>query len=266
MFLLLKVRETKAAREALSEAKMETEAIEIEKKQLMQNWSNCLIGMKRRDEAHSQMNQAIRAQKQKFDSTMAEIDSYKKSIIKEQELNESLTIMKNQRTSEIKNIEKSLKINKIKIDLLQEEYNAYNRALNETEKQLNGLNTEKMEKTSVVNQKQREVENISQEKVKLEDEIFKKMQEKLTAEKAAQYSDKLRKEQRDKLRELERNLAKLENEIAKAKLDCVRTESSNAALDRYVKTLNKDIEDKNRIITKSTCEINQRIRIIEQKD
>ena len=72
---------------------------------------------------------------------MAEIDSYKKSIIKEQESNETFTIMKNQRTAELKNIEKSLKNNKTKMEILQEEYNAYNRALNETEKQLTSLNS-----------------------------------------------------------------------------------------------------------------------------
>ena len=55
--------------------------------------------------------------------------------------------------------------------------------------------------------------------MKLEDEIFKKLQTKLTAEKAAQYSDKLRKEQTDKIREVERSLAKVDNDIAKARLD-----------------------------------------------
>lgn len=54
------MKESKVARDALNEARMETEAIEKEKNQLMQNWTSCLIGMKRRDEAHSQMNQAIK--------------------------------------------------------------------------------------------------------------------------------------------------------------------------------------------------------------
>ena len=50
-----------------------------------------------------------RAQRDKHDSTVSEIDSYKKSILKEQEKNESLTIMLNQRKSETKNLEKSIK-------------------------------------------------------------------------------------------------------------------------------------------------------------
>lgn len=54
------MEETKVARHALEEARMESEAIEKEKNQLMLNWTNCLNGMKRRDEAYSQMNDAIR--------------------------------------------------------------------------------------------------------------------------------------------------------------------------------------------------------------
>jgi hypothetical protein len=72
---------------------------------------------------------------------VAEIDSYKKSILKEQEKNESLTIILNQRRSETKNLDKSIKMNKDKMDLLQQEFNAFNRALKETEGALSNINT-----------------------------------------------------------------------------------------------------------------------------
>ncbi len=244
---------------------METEAIEKEKNQLMQNWTSCLIGMKRRDEAHSQMNDAIRAQKQKYDSTLSEINSYKKSIIKEQEKNENLTIMINHRKGETKNLEKLLKTNRDKMDLLQQEYSAYNRALKETESTLGSINLERSQKASVLGQYQRDIETISQEKLKLEDEIFQKLQNKLTADKAAKYSDKLRQEQREKLRELERSLARLDNDIAKARLDGVQTQTLNEALERDIKMLQTELEDKNRIISKSESEIRQRVLMIEHK-
>ena len=101
--------------------------------------------------------------------------------------------------------------------------------------------------------------------MKLEDEIFKKLQDKLTADKAAQYSDKLRKEQRERLRELERSLAKLENEIAKAKLEGIQTGALNERLERDIRMLNREIEDKNRIISKSEADIRQRNLSIEHK-
>jgi hypothetical protein len=34
--------------------------LELEKKQLMQNWNSCLIGIRRRDEAQATMNEAVR--------------------------------------------------------------------------------------------------------------------------------------------------------------------------------------------------------------
>jgi len=101
--------------------------------------------------------------------------------------------------------------------------------------------------------------------VKLEDEIFSKLQSKLTADKAAQYSDKLRKEQREKIRELERNLAKIENDIARARLDSVQTQSINESMQRDIKMFQKELEDKNKIISKSEQEIRQRVLIIEHK-
>ena len=176
-----------------------------------------------------------------------------------------MTIMINHRKGETKNLEKTLKSNRDRMDLLQQEYSAYNRALKETESTLGSINLERSQKASLINQYQRDIETISQERVKLEDEIFQKLQTKLTADKAAQYSDKLRKEQREKLRDLERSLAKLENEIAKAKLESVQTQSLNEALERDIKMLNKELEDKNRIITKSESEIRQRVLIIEHK-
>ena len=151
------------------------------------------------------------------------------------------------------------------MELLQQEYSAYSRALKETESTLGSINMEKSQKGSTLSQYQRDIESISQEKVKLEDEIFQKLQTKLTAEKSAQYSDKLSKEQIEKLRELERNLAKMENEIAKAKLESVQTQNLNEALERDIKSMNKELEDKNRIINKSESEIRQRVLIIEQK-
>jgi hypothetical protein len=111
----------------------------------------------------------------------------------------------------------------------------------------------------------RENELVSQEKVKLEEEIFKKLHTKLTAEKAALYSDKLRKEQTDKIREIARNLAKVDNEIAKARLDILQTQRLNENLDRDVIVLKAEIEDKNHIISKSEIEIKKRVLLIEQK-
>ena len=52
--------ETKATKETLNEAYMEIDTINLEKKQLYQQWNSSLIGMRRRDEAHAAMMEALK--------------------------------------------------------------------------------------------------------------------------------------------------------------------------------------------------------------
>jgi hypothetical protein len=54
------VEETKNIKHTLTEARLESETLELEKKQLMQNWNSCLIGIRRRDEAQATMAEAVR--------------------------------------------------------------------------------------------------------------------------------------------------------------------------------------------------------------
>lgn len=56
----ISVEETKNIKHTLTEARLETETLELEKKQLMQNWNSCLIGIRRRDEAQATMTEAVR--------------------------------------------------------------------------------------------------------------------------------------------------------------------------------------------------------------
>lgn len=121
------------------------------------------------------------------------------------------------------------------------------------------------QKKSVLAQQQREIEQLSQERVRIEDEVFKKLQDKLTAEKAAEYSDKLRKAQKEKLSEIEKRLAEIDNEIARAKLESLQRRSMNEALERECDSLRREIDDRNRIVSKSESEIRQRVLLIESK-
>ena len=58
--LKILVDETKNIKHTLTEARLECETLELEKKQLMQNWNSCLIGIRRRDEAQATMTEAVR--------------------------------------------------------------------------------------------------------------------------------------------------------------------------------------------------------------
>ena len=116
-----------------------------------------------------------------------------------------------------------------------------------------------------MSQNQREIEALSQERVRIEDEVFKKLQDKLTAEKAAEYSDKLRKSQKEKLAEIEKKLAEIENDVARSRLEGLQKRSMNEALERECSSLQQEINDRNKIVSKSESEIRRRVLLIESK-
>jgi hypothetical protein len=60
-------------------------------------------------------------------------------------------------------------------------------------------------------------------------------------------------------------LAKLDNDIARARLDGLQTKSLNESLSRDIKMSLTEIEDKNKTISISESEIRQRVLIIERK-
>ena len=67
------------------------ESITFEKKQLLQQWKSSLIGMQRRDEALQSTNEALAKQVEATQAATAEVDGYKASVKKAQQMNEVLT-------------------------------------------------------------------------------------------------------------------------------------------------------------------------------
>ncbi|CAF3321028.1 unnamed protein product [Rotaria socialis] len=263
--LKVQMEETKNIKHTLVEARLEAETLDLETKQLMQNWNSCLIGIRRRDEAQSTMAEAVRLQLQRIDTMNTEMESYKRSIVKEQELNEKLTLVLNRTKYEIQNLEKLLQINSEKSETCKQEISTYTKALEETQLMLNRVNNEKAEKQHELNILQREIERENQDRVKLEDEIYQQVQDQMTAEKAAEYSSKLRFKLKEATREIERNLSKVENDIARARLEKTYLITNIRQLDSQAKEYHEQIVEKNQIITRSEQEIKRRVLLIEQK-
>lgn len=86
---------------------------------------------------------SFRLQLQRIDTMNTEMESYKRSIVKEQELNEKLTLVLNRTKYEIQNLEKLLQTNSEKSETIKQEISTYTKALEETQLMLNRVNTVK---------------------------------------------------------------------------------------------------------------------------
>ncbi|XP_033121483.1 coiled-coil domain-containing protein 40-like [Anneissia japonica] len=257
--------ETKAAKEALSEARMEIESINLERKQLYQQWNSSLIGMRRRDEAYAAMNEALDQQRQQIMSLNTEIDGYKKSIIKEQERNETLLILLNKNEADINTVKKLIAASQAKQEQLKQEYSTYTRMLHETEQALSRATTDRTLRLHELNGLRKQIEKEFQEKVTMEDKVMETMRNKLTMEKASQYTKRMASKTRQLIKEQEANKAQVENEVANDTLEYSHTMSRVERLKKTLDDLDEEIHEKNKIITRSEGEIVKRNAVIERK-
>uniref|UniRef100_A0A2C9KE01 Coiled-coil domain-containing protein 40 n=1 Tax=Biomphalaria glabrata TaxID=6526 RepID=A0A2C9KE01_BIOGL len=256
--------ETKAAKESLMEAYMDIESVEFEK-DLFQKWNSSLIGMKRRDEAHSAMLSALNQQEQLILTLQTDLEGYKKTILKEQEQNEKLTHILNKTEREIESAKKQMTQIQTKHEALMNEFNTYSRMLYETEQALGRAVADKQLRIAEVLSLRKQIEQEHQSKNKLEDEILERMRAQLTLAKASHYSKQLIKKTRDVTKRLESETIDVENNIAQCTLDIVNVRGRTERLRKVLDVLENQIAEQNAIITKSEQEMVKRNAVIERK-
>ncbi|XP_066443436.1 coiled-coil domain-containing protein 40 isoform X2 [Eleutherodactylus coqui] len=257
--------DTKAAREAVAEANMEIEAIGLEKKQLLQQWNSSLIGMTRRDEAYAALQEALILAWQELRSMETEIEGYKKSVTKEEEIHEKLAFMINRAESDAAMSKKLIYQCQAKQEALRIEFSTYMRTLEETEQVLSRVTAERAGRWTELNSLRKQIEKESQVKGSLETQIMEKLQEKLTSDKAAKYSSLLTEKLHRRKLELEIDYAKMENETAQVQLELNHSSSRILALQRTLAEMDQKIETTNELISHSQSEIAKRTIAIERK-
>ncbi|XP_033896624.3 coiled-coil domain-containing protein 40 isoform X1 [Acipenser ruthenus] len=257
--------ETKAAKEALSEAHMEIEAIAIEKKQLFQQWNSSLIGMRRRDEAYTAMQEALRQSKQLVQSLDTEIEGYKKSITKEEEQNEQLTVILNRAEYDANMSKKLISQCLARQEALKAEYSTYTRTLNETEKALIRVNMDHAKKFSELTLLRTLIEKECATKLELGDKILHKMQEQMTLDKSAKYARRQTEKLASRKRALELQLTKLENDLGQVTLETNNSNIRLSSLQKTLATLDEEMHHKHELISRSESEIAKCCRVIERK-
>ncbi|KAF6040311.1 CCDC40 [Bugula neritina] len=137
--------------------------------------------------------------------------------------------------------------------------------LHETEEALNRASMEKLQRGNEINSLRKQIEKEFLEKGKLEDDIMEVIRNQLTFDKAAQYTDRITKKCRMITKDLEAQIAQVENEIATDSLSTVTTMAKITNLKASLDELEKVIGQKNDIINKSENESVKRNAVIERK-
>ncbi|XP_051240947.1 coiled-coil domain-containing protein 40 [Dicentrarchus labrax] len=256
--------ETQAAKAALSEAEMEMASLAMARKQLLQQWSGSLVGMRRRDEAFSAMQEAVCAVDHQVILLDREIEGYKKSTAEEQEQNETLTMQLNWSQMDCATSKKLISQKQAKQEALQAHYSTCLRTLRETERTLARLTKETSAHQTELNDQRRQLEKESSVRLELEDQIMTHMQQKLTHNKAVKYSQRLTSKIASLKKEKVSQLWQLENCVVVVGLESSKLSQHLDSLAHTQEALDKEIEKYNNLLTSNQAKISSFVMQIRQ--
>ncbi|KAM8992343.1 coiled-coil domain-containing protein 40 isoform 1-T1 [Ara ararauna] len=263
--------DTKVTRQAVNEACMEVQAINMEKKRLMNYWNSSLAGMKQRDEAYIATQKLLSKYSCDLKSLETDILGCSKSIRKEEEKNEMLVSTLSRSQNHASTTKKLIAQCLSAQEALKIEFSTYDRILHETEQ---ALNRTKMDQAAHLNELLltiKDIEKGTDVKEQMENEIVAKLQGQLISNKATkQFSQLVAQLQRRKT-ELELHFSKVENDMAQVILNTTHTTCRLAVLQKTLCELDKEINSihnlvscKQREIAKSNLLAENKRRVINQ--
>ncbi|KAF4080287.1 hypothetical protein AMELA_G00168700 [Ameiurus melas] len=265
MQTLAQTNDKQAARDALSEAQLELDSMIVEKKQLLQQWNSSLMGMKKRDEAYTVLQEALWSAKHEVRALDMEAEGYRRSITLEQEQNEALTVLLNRAELKIATYKKLLTQTHTQQEALQNLYTTHTRMLQETERSLSRVDMECSAHQSELTVLKKQIEKEAFVRMELEEKIMRKMQEQLTHNSAAKHTRNLSTKTMAQLREKEAQLSKVECEVAAVELEVSDLALHVEALSRLQLELEQEVMKRNQLLLTKEAAVAKLILTVERK-
>jgi len=257
--------ETKAAHDTLHEAGEEMQAINYEKRTLLQQWKSSLIALQRRDEALQQTESELRNQRERLLTQETEIGGYKRAIEAEQYTNEKLTATLGKLQAEIVFIEKQLEEVKEKRAKLNEKYAMLKKSLDQTDVELQKVAKDVEAVEAESKEVDKEWTKVHAEKTGVEEKIEHSLSEQTTFSRYAAGEQKDARKLREEIGEKEVQLSGLQNELSRIRVDALNTLAHNNALKDTRNTILSDLEEKEKLIDDIEVEIARKHTQIERK-
>uniref|UniRef100_A0A8C9F1A8 Coiled-coil domain containing 40 n=1 Tax=Pavo cristatus TaxID=9049 RepID=A0A8C9F1A8_PAVCR len=252
--LVAQAQDTKVTRQAVNEACMEVQAINMEKKRLMNHWTNSLAGVKQRDEAYIAAQELLRHDLKSIETN---IHGYRKSIRKEEEKNEMLVTVLNRSYNDANTTKKLIAQCLSKQEALKLESGTYAHVLEETQQAITRLN----ELFSI----SKDIEKGTEAKEQMESEIMVKLQDQMMSNKAEKHFSQLVAKLHQRRTDLELHFSRVENDMSQVVLNTTHTNCRLTVLQKTLCELDKEIKNTHDLISRNESEISKYNLLIENK-
>ncbi|XP_053354845.1 coiled-coil domain-containing protein 40-like [Clarias gariepinus] len=254
-----------AAQDALAEAQLELDTMIVERKQLLQHWNSIVMGMKKRDEAYTTLQEALRSADDQVRALDTEVEGCRRSITREQERNEALTLLVNRAELNSTTYEKLLAQINTQQEALQSVYTTHTRTVQETEKSMNVVTSECSALQLKLTVLRKQIEKEASVRLELEEKIMSRMQEQLIHNNAAKHTHYLSTKITAQLREKEVQLSKVENEVAALALEVSEVVLRIEALSRLQTELQQDVMKRNQLVSASEAAVDKLLLTVNHK-
>eukprot|EP00842_Homolaphlyctis_polyrhiza_P000468 jgi/Hompol1/1421/HPOL_005591-RA len=251
-------RETKAALLTLQDAATEMEAIQFEKRQLLNQWKSSLIGLQRRDDVLLQIEKGIEKNNEAIASMTREISGFRRALRKAQVEGETLTTILTKLETEIDYVKRQIATLNDQQDKLKETYTMYMKSLGQAEKELSQLQQERLAVQLEVNAVFKASLANTAAIQKLERDIAERLQTQISLEKGATSTKRDGSKLRSSIHEKESNIANIQNELGNIRLESLNISGRIKQMREQVLRIDQDMEEKNSLIEKYEQEIRRR--------
>ncbi|NWT61281.1 CCD40 protein, partial [Erythrocercus mccallii] len=252
--LVAQAEDTKVTRQAVSEAGLEIQAINMEKKKLMDHWNISLAGMKQRDEAYVVTQELLSNYRRDLKSLEGDIHGCAKSIRKEEEKNENLVGLLNRSQNDASVTRKLIAQCLLEQEALQVQTGTYTRVLQETEQALSRTKMDHAAHQNELLSIRKGIEKGTYAKEQLESEIMAKLQDQKISSQAAKHFFQLAEKLRNRKSDLELQFYKVENDVAQIVLNTTNTGCRLTVHQKTLCEVDNEIKNMNEMIT---CQENE---------
>ena len=258
-------KETLAARQTLSEANAEMDAVMTEKKQLTSQWKSALVGNAKRDEALRATREALMEQTREMTLIEAETNAKKEQAKEESRKNEKLLALLRKTESEANAAQKALTKELEKKEKLAETHERLAVAQEETD---SALDRARKEQNALVESSRAADESVAAARRSIRDvdeKMLANLSEQSTTEKDARRVVERAREIR-RLIELENtSVTNAQNEMARVRVDTLHHQSLLDGLTEAAAALEEEAAEKTRAVEAYESEIKRREDEIARK-
>uniref|UniRef100_UPI00358F7869 coiled-coil domain-containing protein 40 n=1 Tax=Myxine glutinosa TaxID=7769 RepID=UPI00358F7869 len=259
------VLEKNAIQEAASEARMESEALAMEKKELLQQWNSSIVGMRNRDETFMAAQEALEKRRQDVSSLDTELAAYKRLIQQEEERNGKLVLELHRTEGDAAMAQGFTAKALTQQEVLRIDGSNLNRILQETQDALSNTTAERVLKTSTLENLSKQIAQTKQQKAVLDEQIMEASLDQLVSDKETQDTRRRIQKLRARAKELELEQVRVENDAACLALQTNEAEEKEARMKQSLAALQENINQQNLLITQAEAEQNETMRVVQQK-